>query len=562
MAIKTTTKTFCALAIFFILFGLAPAAFAVETVNFNVDENFEANEKPQVTTILVKTYANLYFYVEKNWWDLQVPAKQQEVITTFEYLAAEFQSNIYPTLTSVFGSEWKPGVDGDNKITLVFHPMKEGVGGYFRSTDEYLKLQVPSSNEREMIFLATAYVDNMAKLKVFLAHEFTHLITFNQKERLRGVREEVWLDEARAEYALTALGYNSVYGGSNLQARARDFLERPSDSLVEWQGGKYDYGVLNLFTHYLVDHYGINMLSDSLTLKSSGIASINEVLAKNGYQEDFAQIFTNWTIALMVNDCAIDIAYCYLDKNLSNFKISPTLVFLPVTGNSSLSLTNVTKNWSGNWQKIIGGNGSLTLKFSSSAGLDFKVPYIIVEKSGAYEIKRMALSEKQEGQITISDFGSKYSSLIVMPSLQTKTKGFNGLEFTYPYILNISIIGPTPTEDPALIERLLAQIESLKQQIAALKANLPPAAVAGIVSCPQLNDNLYAGVVNKADVTCLQQFLSNQGADIYPEGLVTGYFGSLTRAAVVRFQKRYGIIQTGFVGILTRAKINAILHEG
>lgn len=561
MAIKTTTKTFCALAIFFILFGLAPAAFAAETVNFNVDENFEVSEKPQISTVLVKTYANLYFYVEKNWWDSQVPAKQQEILTTFDYLASEFQSNIYPILTSVFGSEWKPGVDGDNKITLVFHPMKEGVGGYFRSTDEYLKLQVPSSNEREMIFLATAYVDNLAKLKVFLAHEFTHLITFNQKERLRGVREEVWLDEARAEYALTALGYNSVYGGSNLQARARDFLERPSDSLVEWQGGKYDYGVLNLFTHYLVDHYGINMLSDSLTTKLSGIASINEVLLKNGYKEDFAQIFTNWTIASTVNDCTLDIAYCYLDKNLNNFRISPTLVFLPITGNSSLSLTNVTKNWSGNWQKIIGGNGSLTLKFSSSAGLDFKVPYIIVEKNGAYEIKYMALSEKQEGQITISDFGSKYSSLIIMPSLQTKTKGFNGLEFTYPYTLNVSI-GQTPTEDPALIEQLLAQIESLKQQILALKANMPPGAVAGIVSCPQLSNNLYAGIANKADVTCLQQFLKNQGADIYPEGLVTGYFGSLTRAAVVRFQKKYGIIQTGFVGILTRAKINTILNEG
>jgi peptidoglycan hydrolase-like protein with peptidoglycan-binding domain len=67
---------------------------------------------------------------------------------------------------------------------------------------------------------------------------------------------------------------------------------------------------------------------------------------------------------------------------------------------------------------------------------------------------------------------------------------------------------------------------------------------------------------NNSDVKCLQEFFKNQGTDIYPEGLVTGNFGSLTKAAAIKFQAKYGISQTGYVGILTRTKINQILNGG
>ena len=59
-----------------------------------------------------------------------------------------------------------------------------------------------------------------------------------------------------------------------------------------------------------------------------------------------------------------------------------------------------------------------------------------------------------------------------------------------------------------------------------------------------------------------------QGQDVYPEGLVTGNFLSLTKAAVIRFQEKYaseilvplGLNNgTGYVGAKTRVKINQIL---
>src|SRR6056297_2795842 len=51
--------------------------------------------------------------------------------------------NIYPKITSFYGSEWKPGIDDDKRITILFHRMNEEAGGYFRSNDEYEKIRIP-----------------------------------------------------------------------------------------------------------------------------------------------------------------------------------------------------------------------------------------------------------------------------------------------------------------------------------------------------------------------------------------------------------------------------------
>ena len=67
------------------------------------------------------------------------------------------------------------------------------------------------------------------------------------------------------------------------------------------------------------------------------------------------------------------------------------------------------------------------------------------------------------------------------------------------------------------------------------------------------------------DVKKIQEFLS-QSPSLYPEGLITGYFGLLTRKAVQRFQCKYGIVcygdesTTGYgqVGHRTLQKLNQL----
>jgi hypothetical protein len=537
-----------------------------DVTGFYVDRDFDVQDRSQISAQLVKTTSKLYFYVEKTWWDSQLQTQKDQVLSNLDDLSSEFENRIYPILTSVFGSEWKPGVDGDEKITLLFTDMNNHEGGYFRTNDEYIKLQLTDSNEREMVYLSIDLLSS-PMAKVVLAHELVHLITFNQKNKTFNFEEEVWLNEARADYSSNVLGYDGQYEGSNLQSRVKDFVKDPSDSVVEWRGTKYDYASLSLFTNYLVDHFGITVLSDSLKSKYVGIESINYALEKSGYTEKFPEIFTDWTITLVVNDCSLGLKYCYLNKNLSSFKISPALNFLPLSGDVSLSVSSVTKNWAGNWQKFIGGNGDLALDFSSVASLNFKVPYVLEDESGMRSVKFLSLDEEKSGQINLPDFGSKYKSLIIIPSLQTKTTGFTGVEFTYPFTYSVQIKGEVQSDEQTLIQQLLEQIEYLKNQIAELQAKLGKGP-ANTNYCSQINSNLYFGMSNNS-VKCLQEFLKGQGPDIYPEGLVTGYFGSLTTGAVTRFQEKYAseiltplnlYAGTGFVGPSTRAKINQLLQ--
>jgi peptidoglycan hydrolase-like protein with peptidoglycan-binding domain len=57
------------------------------------------------------------------------------------------------------------------------------------------------------------------------------------------------------------------------------------------------------------------------------------------------------------------------------------------------------------------------------------------------------------------------------------------------------------------------------------------------------------------DVSSLQTFLAQDSA-IYPQGLVTGYFGFLTKAAVSNFQSANNLPAVGRVGPQTLALIN------
>ena len=98
----------------------------------------------------------------------------------------------------------------------------------------------------------------------------------------------------------------------------------------------------------------------------------------------------------------------------------------------------------------------------------------------------------------------------------------------------------------AQIEDLLRRVEVLQQRIAAVGGGSPVStsvAPSSGFTCPRVGVTLRRGSTGE-DVTRLQQFLALDPS-IYPEGLVTGYFGTLTEAAVARWQTRHNIVSSG-----------------
>jgi len=72
--------------------------------------------------------------------------------------------------------------------------------------------------------------------------------------------------------------------------------------------------------------------------------------------------------------------------------------------------------------------------------------------------------------------------------------------------------------------------------------------------------SFFRGMTN-SDVTELQKIFS-QIPGIYPEAIISGYFGQLTERAVQRYQLQYQIVTEttdhgyGYVGPKTRGRLN------
>jgi len=268
-----------------------------------------------------------------------------------------------------------------------------------------------------------------------------------------------------------------------------------------------------------------------------------------------------------VNNCSLGSKYCYKNENLKNVRVFPESNFLPTDSTSILSVNYTTKSWAGYWNKILGGGGTLVFEFDGSTEGNFKIPYLLCDSLNKCFVGFLALDKNQDGKIILEDFNKKYSSLTIIPSVQNDKNGSN-YYFSWRAAVNVNMDNKG---DEELIKKLLEQIDALKAQITVLQSKINSLKNnPNISSCSKFENNLYFGIMNNQEVSCLQGFLKKQGEGVYPEGLVTGNFFNLTKSAIIRFQEKYsdeilkplGLSKgTGYVGLKTREKINKLLSE-
>ena len=375
---------------------------------FFIDPQYDIAGRTQVTATMRAVMPHIYFYVTNDYWSGLSQEGQARLQILMNALGNEFENRIYPIETGFFGSEPNPGIDNDPHITFVLSNLRPNVGGYFDSTNAYPKSQLATSNEREMFFLNTAQFTDASRLMPFLAHEFQHLISFNQKEKLRGVSDDIWLNELRSEYAVTLLGYNSPYEGSNLQRRDSSFVEQPSDSLTEWKNFVGDYGQVALFGEYLATHWSPRVIADTLTTSSTGITSVNEALAKNGFQDSFDAAFVSWMIA-------------------NNQRIAPTELISRLGDADTVHVATNLKDWEQHWydlrQFAPGNNGVLEVTFDSSALSSIRVPYVLFRTDGSTSLQT-ATAANGVNRILIDGIGTTVSRVVLMPYKGMRLAGF------------------------------------------------------------------------------------------------------------------------------------------
>ena len=423
---------------------MVPFSVKAETSSqkFNIDPiyNSENSQQYQVSASLKNSFYRLDFYVEDNFLSSKDWTERNEMNNIFSNLSSEFEAKIYPQLTNNFGTEKHSKSEGIERIAVLFYPMKEGVRGYIRNIDAYDKTINPMSNQREIIYLNSGYIDNPL-LPEILAHEFTHLIELNQKEIKNDVPEETWLSEAIAEYAVTLLGYNGENGESYLDKRIKDFLAKPTDPLTEWTGTVYDYGSVSMFIHYMVEQYGLIVLKSTLVSQKTGIESINEALKENNYKETFVDIYNNWVVAVYLNDCSVGSQYCYTGGKLKNVRILPVNTFMPFFNESSLSMNQSIRNWSSNWQKFVGVNGDFKMEVKSPENCNFKVSYIYKDQYEKSHVKMVDFKSGETKEIAILNVKENISPVVFIFSIEGTEleKTVSNLFFVYNTTASVTI---------------------------------------------------------------------------------------------------------------------------
>ena len=119
--------------------------------NFFVNPKFDRYKRTKLNATLRHISDNAYFYVEDSYWDSIGSVKTGSILNNILELADDFDNIIYPKETQFWGSEPKPGIDGDPRITILFHELTDNNGGYFDTTNGYSRQQSSNSNEREMM---------------------------------------------------------------------------------------------------------------------------------------------------------------------------------------------------------------------------------------------------------------------------------------------------------------------------------------------------------------------------------------------------------------------------
>ncbi|HOM33478.1 MAG TPA: peptidoglycan-binding domain-containing protein [Candidatus Paceibacterota bacterium] len=544
----------------------AKADYVGQINSFYINSDYDSLGRQKISAQAILVSDKLYIYADSDWWLSMSALDRENLYNNLYNLVDKFEKKDYFLLTQTFGSEANPGIDGDSHIVVLLHKMKNNVTGYTRLADSLSQNQVANSNQREMIYLDSTILTNPQSLSLapyYLAHEFVHLISFNQKDyNKEEAKNDIWLSEARAEYAATLLGYPDV-----LTERKKQLAKNPSVSLLDWQESSNQYAAVNIFAHYLVDQYGLRVLTDSLKFPLFGVDSLNEALRKNGYLETTTDVFKNFSLAVLLNDCSANNKYCFKNPQLRDFTIYPLNYYLPDSGLNNLSASLVINPWAVNVLKITGGDGALKINFSYPADAEIYLYYVIVDANNK-TVKFWDYHYGYNGNIYVSNLSNGNSAIYFLP-LYLPSPNSNKFHTS---LFNFSISSITEEQKASLekedelkiIKSLTELLEQLKNQVAILTAQLNNLRNLNInklstesVSCTTFQKDLYYGMENSWEVKCLQTLLKEKEPSLYPSGLVTGNYLELTKQAVQKYQQKYGLPQTGYFGPLTRELANS-----
>lgn len=226
------------------------------------------------------------------WVQEGVPAPDQALV---EEVLAQFSGEDYGLIGSRFGLP--SDVDGDGRVSLLFTPLVDQVGGlagFFSAVSALPRDLGGTGDEADLMFLSPSRPAR--EYRSLLVHEFQHLVNFNQHVLVRGGEgESNWLNEGLSHLAEDLVADYAASGQGQLVAA---FLAEPSvvglagEALLD----RRKRGAAYLFVRSLADRLGQGVV---LRLVNTGLADRDNVERATG--EAFPALMGGWAVQLYLS---------------------------------------------------------------------------------------------------------------------------------------------------------------------------------------------------------------------------------------------------------------------
>ena len=193
-----------------------------------------------------------------------------------------------------FGTE--NDVDSNGKVIIVFsEELTGGLLGYFYAADKYPKATYATSNEGDIFYITTDVWYQGEIANGTLAHEFQHMIYFDEHYD-RGVTSTFsWLNEALSQAAEYYNGYTD-----NHLSWIWSFLNNGGYSgagplsLTHWTSSNYGYGAI--WIRYIIDRFGVAVIRNMCATDLVGIAAVEDATGM-----DFNTLFLDFSRAIVMD---------------------------------------------------------------------------------------------------------------------------------------------------------------------------------------------------------------------------------------------------------------------
>ncbi len=326
-----------------------------------------------ITAALVATSDRAHAYVDV--------ADTSDVMT--EQIQAQidrFSTKTYPLIVSIFGDE--SDVDNEGKIHVLYTHLVDEVGsevaGFFDPRSVVPPSQGGNGNLSDLIYVSPTQDEGFYELA--LAHEFQHLINFNQHVLIRGgAGEEPWLNEGLSHVCEDLIGqheHNRSYMDIFLLApHSYSLISSPMSS----NGVR---GAAYLFVRSLIEEFGSDILSRLVQTDQAGIANVEKATG-----QPFADLFDRHVSRVFLSGSGLNSTLNYTTPFLADATTGVRLFPLPqefVVSPQSASVGEGIKPVSAAYLRLM-GNGRHTITIQTDAEGDFRAQLIPIPRN--YELR-------------------------------------------------------------------------------------------------------------------------------------------------------------------------------